>query len=111
MAFDDLLKELRARTARVLAMGGAEKLAKRKAEGHLNARERIDYLIDKDSFIESGMFAVGIRPEVREKTPADGKIAGFARIAGREVALVSNDFTVLGASSSVVNMKIGRAHV
>ncbi|MDB5810532.1 MAG: methylmalonyl-CoA carboxyltransferase [Betaproteobacteria bacterium] len=105
MAFEDLVKELRERTARVLGMGGADKLAKRKAEGHLNARERIDYLVDADSFYESGMFAVGIRPEVRHKTPADGKIAGFARIAGREVALVSNDFTVLGASSSVINMK------
>ena len=81
-------------------MGGAEKLAKRKAEGRLNARERIDYLIGEGSFSESGMFAAGIRPEVRDKTPADGKIAGFARIDGREVALVSNDFTVLGASSS-----------
>ncbi|MBI4205876.1 MAG: methylmalonyl-CoA carboxyltransferase [Betaproteobacteria bacterium] len=86
-------------------MGGAEKLAQRKAEGHLNARERIDCLVDPGSFIESGRFARAIRPEVRHKTPADGKIAGFARIGGREVALVSNDFTVLGASSSVVNMK------
>jgi methylmalonyl-CoA decarboxylase subunit alpha len=100
-----MLNNLRMRTERVLAMGGAEKLAKRKAEGHLNARERVDYLIDPDSFIESGMFAVGIRPEVRHKTPADGKVAGFARIAGRDIALVSNDFTVLGASSSVINMK------
>ena len=105
MAFEDLIKELKERTARVLQMGGAEKLAKRKAEGHLNARERIDYLIDPNSFMESGMFTVGIRPEVRHKTPADGKVAGFARINGREVALVSNDFTVLGASSSVINMK------
>ena len=91
MAFEDLIKELKERTARVLQMGGAEKLAKRKAEGHLNARERIDYLIDPDSFMESGMFTVGIRPEVRHKTPADGKVAGFARINGRE--------------------EIGRAHV
>ena len=105
MAFNELLQQLRERTARVLAMGGADKLAKRKAEGHLNARERIDYLVDADSFFESGMFAVGVRPEVRHKTPADGKIAGFARIAGREIGLVSNDFTVLGASSSVINMK------
>ena len=105
MSQDDLVNDLKERTARVLAMGGADKLAKRKAEGHLNARERIDYLIDKDSFFESGMFAVGIRPEVRHKTPADGKIAGFARIDGREIGLVSNDFTVLGASSSVINMK------
>ena len=105
MPFEELLQQLRERTAKVLGMGGPDKLAKRKAEGHLNARERIDYLIDADSFIESGMFAVGVRPEVRHKTPADGKIAGFARIAGREIALVSNDFTVLGASSSAINMK------
>ena len=105
MPFEELLQQLRERTAKVLGMGGPDKLAKRKAEGHLNARERIDYLIDPDSFIESGMFAVGVRPEVRHKTPADGKIAGFARIAGREIALVSNDFTVLGASSSAINMK------
>jgi methylmalonyl-CoA decarboxylase subunit alpha len=69
--FDDLLQQLRERTARVLAMGGPEKLARRKAEGHLNARERIDYLVDPCSFFESGMFAVGVRPEVRHKTPAD----------------------------------------
>ena len=105
MGFDDLLKDLRGRKTRALAMGGAEKLAKRKAQGHLNARERVDYLVDPGSFVESGLFATAIRPEVRDKTPADGKIAGFARITGREVALVSNDFTVLGASSSVVNMK------
>lgn len=105
MAFDDLMNELKSRTAKALAMGGPEKLAKRKAEGVLNARERIDHLIDKGSFIESGMFAAGIRPEVRDKTPADAKVAGFARIDGRDVALVANDFTVLGASSSVVNMK------
>src|SRR5689334_1501285 len=105
MAFEDLLKDLKDRTAEVMAMGGPEKLAKRKAEGVLNARERIDCLLDKDSFIESGRFARSVRPEVKHKTPADGKIAGFGRIDGREVALVSNDFTVLGASSAVINMK------
>ncbi|OGA37213.1 MAG: methylmalonyl-CoA carboxyltransferase [Betaproteobacteria bacterium RIFCSPLOWO2_12_FULL_62_13] len=105
MPFEDLIKELQEKTAEALAMGGPEKLAQRKAEGHLNARERIDYLIDPGSFMESGRFARAIRPEVKHKTPADGKVAGFARINGREVALVSNDFTVLGASSSVTNMK------
>lgn len=105
MPFEELIRQLQEKTAEALAMGGPEKLAQRKAQGHLNARERIDYLIDPGSFIESGRFARAIRPEVRHKTPADGKIAGFARIDGREVALVSNDFTVLGASSSVVNMK------
>jgi acetyl-CoA carboxylase carboxyltransferase component len=93
------------RRARALAMGGPEKLARRKAAGQLNARERIDHLIDPESFIESGLFGVSMRPEDREATPADGKVCGFARIVGREVAVVSNDFTVKGASSSLTNMK------
>ena len=105
MPFEKLIQELKNRDAEALAMGGPEKLARRKAEGHLNARERIDRLIDAGSFIESGRLARGIRPEVRDKTPADAKVAGFARVNGREVGLVSNDFTVLGASSSVINMK------
>src|SRR5687767_5223393 len=105
MSHQDLIKELKERDAEALAMGGPEKLAKRKAEGVLNARERIDYLLDEGSFIESGRYARSNRAEVKHKTPADGKIAGFGRIEGREVALVSNDFTVLGASSAVINMK------
>lgn len=105
MAFEKLIEEYQQKTAEALAMGGPEKLAKRKAEGLLNARERIDHLIDEGSFIESGRYARAIRPEVKHKTPADGKVAGFARLAGREIALVSNDFTVLGASSAVINMK------
>jgi acetyl-CoA carboxylase carboxyltransferase component len=105
MAADDSLKQLAERNAEALAMGGPEKLAQRKAAGHLNARERIDYLVDPGTLLESGRLARAIRPEVKHKTPADGKVAGFARIAGREVGLVSNDFTVLGASSSVINMK------
>ena len=79
--------------------------AARKAAGVLNARERVDYLLDKDSFIESGRFATSSRPEVRAKTPGDGKVVGFGRIDGREVGVISNDFTVLGASSAVVNQK------
>jgi len=105
MSAKDILKELAEKEAEALGMGGPEKLAQRKAQGHLNARERIDYLVDAGSFTESGRYARAIREEVRHKTPADGKVAGYARIAGREVALVSNDFTVLGASSSVINMK------
>lgn len=105
MPFEQLIKEYQEKTAEALAMGGPEKLARRKAEGLLNARERIDYLIDAGSFIESGRYARAIRPEVKHKTPADGKVAGFARVDGREIGLVSNDFTVLGASSAVVNMK------
>lgn len=103
--FEAELQKLSDHKAAALAMGGEEKLAKRRAAGHLNARERLDHLLDRDSFFESGLLARGIRAETKAKTPADGKIAGYGRIDGREVAVVSNDFTVLGASSSAINGK------
>jgi methylmalonyl-CoA decarboxylase subunit alpha len=103
--FQAPLAELQRQTTHALAMGGADKLAKRREQGVLNARERLDVLLDADSYIESGLHARSIRKEMAKRTPADGKIAGYGRIDGREVAVVSNDFTVLGASSSAVNGK------
>ncbi|MFO1160406.1 MAG: carboxyl transferase domain-containing protein [Reyranellaceae bacterium] len=95
-----------ARKAKALAMGGPDKLARRKAAGILNARERIDRLFDKDSFIESGLFGASLSDP--DKSAGDGKIAGFGRIEGRDVAAVANDFTVMGASSAATNgRKIG----
>jgi acetyl-CoA carboxylase carboxyltransferase component len=105
MTQDDLLKDLEQRRTRALAMGGLDKLAKRRAAGALNARERIARLFDHDTFIESGLFATSAYPEARDKSPGDGKITGFGKIRGREAACVSNDFTVMGASSSSTNMK------
>lgn len=105
MSQDSNNSELQQRRTKALAMGGEERLAKRRSQNILNARERLDCLLDKDSFHESGLLAASYRPAVRDKTPADGKITGFGKIDGRPVAVVSNDFTVLGASSSVVNGK------
>ncbi len=100
--------EYESRRAAVLEMGGAAKLSERKQAAILNARERISTLVDEGSFYETGMFATSPRPELRDRSPADGKITGFARIDGRDVGVVSNDFTVMGASSSPVNTaKIG----
>ena len=102
---DDLLNELEQRRRKALAMGGPERLAKRRAAGILNARERIDYLLDPGTFIESGLLATSAYPEDRDRSPADGKIAGYGKISGRRAAVVVNDFTVMGASSSATNMK------
>ncbi len=105
MPHEKALKELKKRRAKAHEMGGADKLAKRKAQGILNARERIDHIADPGSFTESGLLARSNRPEARERTPADGKVTGFCSIDGRRVAIASNDFTVLGASSAVTNQK------
>jgi acetyl-CoA carboxylase carboxyltransferase component len=99
-----LTAEFAVREAKALAMGGPEKLARRRAAGLLDARARIDYLFDPGTFIESGRFATSTsNPADRETTPCDGKIAGFGKIGGRETAVVSNDFTVKGASSGSTN--------
>jgi len=105
MTFEKMLEELERMKTKALGMGGPEKVARRKAENNLNARERLDLLLDAGSFVESGMFATSHRPEMRDRTPGDAKLAGFGNIEGRSVAVVANDFTVLGASSSVVNGK------
>ena len=106
MSFEKMRADLRAREEKARAMGGAEKLARREAKNFMNARTRIDAFIDANSWVETGLLAVSsVAPEDREKTPADGKVAGFATIAGRRIGVVSNDFTTKGASSSVTNMK------
>ena len=100
---DRIEREFAAREATALAMGGPAKLERRRAAGLLNARERLAKLVDEGSFIESGRFTTSTNPPDREKSPCDGKIAGFGRIDGREAAIVSNDFTVFGASSGATN--------
>jgi methylmalonyl-CoA decarboxylase subunit alpha len=105
MTHQEMLAQFERAKEKAVGMGGPAKLAKRKAEGHLNARERLQGLIDQGSWVESGLFATSNRPEMRERTPADAKIAGFAKVDGRPVAVVSNDFTVLGASSATINGK------
>lgn len=98
-------QEFNTRKEKALQMGGPEKLAKRKAMGFLNARERIDVLLDQGSFLESGLFATSSLASAKDKSPCDGKVAGFGKIDGRRVATVSNDFTVFGASSGATNGK------
>lgn len=106
MSHDELLADYDDREAKAVAMGGERKLADRHASGMLNARERIDHLVDPGSFLEVGRFGTSsVVPSDRDKTPADGKVCGFAKVDGRETAVISNDFTVKGASSSLTNMK------
>ncbi|MGA0796652.1 MAG: carboxyl transferase domain-containing protein, partial [Quisquiliibacterium sp.] len=103
--YEEQRAQLDARVSVALAMGGEAKLAQRRASGHLNARERIERLLDTGSFRETGQLAVSVVPADRDSSPADAKITGTGRIEGRHVAVVSNDMTVKGASSSAINMR------
>ena len=105
MSYDRMLEEFRRRRDAAMAMGGPERVARIHRRGSLDARQRIDYLFDQGTFVESGLLATSYRPEDRETTPADGKVCGYGRIEGREAAVISHDLSVKGASSSITNVK------
>lgn len=98
--FQGHIEELARRRSIAEAMGSPRKLAEFREKGLLNARERLAYLLDEDSFAEIGMLAVSTRPEVRERTPGDGAVEGYGRIDGRPVVVHASDFSALGASSA-----------
>ncbi|SLN47324.1 acyl-CoA carboxylase subunit beta [Oceanibacterium hippocampi] len=104
-AYEKILAEHEKQKAKALGMGGEKKLAARREAGRLNARERIDVIFDEGTFVETGMFVTSHRPEARDRSPADGKVTGFGKIDGRMAGIVSCDLTVLGASSSLNNVK------
>jgi methylmalonyl-CoA decarboxylase subunit alpha len=103
MPFEEKIKDHEARRRKATAMGGPAKLAKRKDQGVLNARERVEQLIDPGSFHEIGLFGVSYIKEMRDETPADGKVCGFGAVDGRPIGIVCYDFTVKGSSSSATN--------
>lgn len=96
------LAELQARRAAASAMGGPEALAKFKASGRLNARERIAALVDDGSFHEMGALAgKGHYDRAGRFTHVEptNAIVGTGRIDGRKVALHVDDYTIRAGSS------------
>lgn len=88
-----------------LAGGGADRMAKHKAGGRLSARERITFLLDQNTFIETDILREHNCQNfgMQKKTfYGDGVITGYGKIHGRLVFLYSQDFTVLGGSMSKV---------
>lgn len=105
MNFEERMKEFGQKRDYALGMGGEKKLAAKKAAGEINARERVDYLLDEGSFQEVGLFAHSDQAAKEDRSPGDGKVSGFGQIQGRPAAVVSLDITVLGASSANTNAK------
>jgi len=101
--WDDLLDALEERTDAAMAMGGPERLARQAAKGRLNARERVALLCDAGTFKEVGLLGGGSHPGGGEAVPADALVGGVARVDGRPVVVVAEDFTVKGGSIGHVN--------
>ena len=103
MLNEKLLEDVDTRRVRASRMGGPEKLAGRRKRGGTNAIERLEFLVDPGSFIETGLLGASALKADEEQTPRDGKVCGFARIDGRDIAVCVNDFTVKGASTGATN--------
>lgn len=99
--WSDLLQDLDARLDTARAMGGAEKLAKQRAGGRFDARQRIAQLCDPGSFREIGTLVGALSYGGLPPAPADGLIAGSACINGRPVVVGSEDFSVQGGSIGI----------
>jgi acetyl-CoA carboxylase carboxyltransferase component len=94
---DDLGK----RAGQARAAGGEEAVERQHARGKLTARERIDLLLDPDSFVETDQLARhrvhGFGME-RSRPYGDAVVTGYGTIDGRKVFVFSQDFTVFGGS-------------
>jgi methylmalonyl-CoA carboxyltransferase large subunit len=100
------IEELRKRRKETMLGGGADKLEKQHKEGKMTARERIDLMVDPNSFEEAGLFAehrAVLFGMAGKSFPADGVVTGAASVQGRLVHLASQDFSVAGGSAGEVH--------
>ena len=105
-SLEEKIAALAANRARLLAGGGPEPIEKQHAAGKMTARERIDGLVDEDSFQEIGLFAQHRATSLgmaEKELPADGVVTGCARVDGKVVHLASQDFTVSGGAAGEVH--------
>ncbi|MEE2778150.1 MAG: carboxyl transferase domain-containing protein [Acidobacteriota bacterium] len=102
MSWNDEIEELRRREGLAHEMGGAEKVARQHHFGKLTVRERVDAIVDGDSFQEIGTLAG------RAEYDENGELVGFrpsnfvfgtAEIDGRPIVVSGDDFTVRGGSA------------
>ena len=86
--------------------GGLDKLQKQRESGKMTARERIEVLLDKGTFVEFDKFVVHRCTNFgmdKTKIPGDGIVSGYGKIDGRLVYVYAYDFTVYGGSLSSTN--------
>ncbi len=103
MSITNKIAELRDKRDKARLGGGEKRIEAQHSKGKFTARERIEKLVDKDSFEEFDMFiAHRCRDFGMDKSniPGDGVVTGCGTIDGRIVYIFAQDFTVMGGSLS-----------
>jgi propionyl-CoA carboxylase beta chain len=100
----DIIRQLEKKREMARLGGGQKRIDSQHKKGKLTARERIELLLDPDSFEEWDMFkehrCTDFGMDQAEKIPGDGVVIGYGTINGRLVFVFSQDFTVFGGSLS-----------
>src|SRR5499427_6440884 len=101
---EELVAELRDRTAAVARGGGEKALERHRSRGKLTARERIDRLVDPDaSFLE--LSALAAWDMYDGDAPGAGVVTGIGVVEGQECVIVANDATVKGGTYFPLTVK------
>lgn len=101
MSWQPEINELRKREKLAMEMGGEKNVEKHRSRGKLTVRERINHLLDKNTFHEKGAIAGKAEyqgNELKNFTPANFLI-GTGKIDGRKVVIGADDFTVRGGAA------------
>jgi propionyl-CoA carboxylase beta chain len=99
----EILKKLERRREEAKSGGGEKRSSAQHARGKLTARERMELLLDDDSFEEFDMFVEHRSTDFgmeKTKFPGDGVVTGWGTVNGRVVYVFAKDFTVFGGSLS-----------
>ncbi len=102
----EIIRQLDESRAAARLGGGQGRIDAQHAKGKLSARERIDLLLDPDSFEEWDMFMEHRCTDFGmgdQKIPGDGVVTGYGTVNGRVVFVFSQDFTVFGGSLSAAH--------
>jgi len=99
----EIVRELARKRAAAEMGGGQRRIDNQHSKGKLTARERIELLLDPDSFEEWDMFVEHRCTDFgmdQQSIPGDGVVTGYGTVNGRVVFVFSQDFTVFGGSLS-----------
>lgn len=101
MNWEEALHDLDDRREKAALGGGQLRIDKQHEQGKLTARERIDILLDKGTFVEVDAFMESRIDDFdldKRRVPGDGIVTGYGEIDGRCVFVASEDFTVIGGT-------------
>ena len=101
-------RDLDTRRQSALAGGGPERIARQHESSRLTARERIELLLDRGSFLERGVFVTHDCNDFgldQRRYTGDGVVCGHGTIDGRPVYVFAQDFTVFGGTLSLSNAR------